>query len=1370
MKTSIVFILLFHVFLNVNAQFMSSPAFPGAEGFGRYTTGGRGGVVYHVTNLNDYCDDSNYGTKISDSDSRAQGTLRYAIRQSGARIIVFAVAGIIDLVCPLKIKNDNVSVLGQTAPGDGICLKNYTFNISANNVIIRFLRCRMGDEKATEDDAMNSYQKTGNEKSNVIIDHCSLSWSTDECGSFYGNRQFTLQWCILSESLRHSVHDKGEHGYGGIWGGESAAFHHNLLAHHDSRNPRFDHGYVSTLSGPVDYVNNVVYNWGKNSTYGGENKPGCEAKKINMINNYYKPGPYTKDSVKKANLLLNPTTKCSNCNSSNSSDVVPGLFYLSGNYVNGQLAAVNTTNLKFDSNYNLDKFNDNCVLSSRALSSSQDFNKYNTISVHSAADAYNKVLQYAGASLRRDVVDASVCDDVEKGIAKFHGSKYETPGLIDTQTDVKGNRTSAWPTLVGTPITDSDRDGMPDSWEENNGLNPNDASDANKYTIDNTKKYYTNIEVYANSLVEDIVKAERAGATKTFEEYYPLTNSNGDDIQDDDDIQGDGYEIGGSELPVTKGLSLRFYSSDEINAATTSRVYCKNFTVAASSEKSVSIAASNKVIEGKSFSYCLKLGGSGTTNARYVSFPVKGNCTIKVYGISSNSAATRSLVISCGTSQNETVLKTDFCVSSSSPVAETYSYNGGATTIYIYSPNSGYNIYGIDVCYSNTYTWDFVNCRPSILSAANFQNGNTGSLVSTADNNGAKVNLNVVQTGKFAYRSASGDCQLNSGTVFRIPVQSVKDVVSIEFSGNAVNTFVHNNSMTANSSVTASYSDLARGYMEFIVNGGSSYIKSITLTQYDYEQINPSLAMFTYNGKRYDASEIFSQSGEKTLKGCISIEMDENLPDKASDFTSVTTACGVARIKEIKKVSELRGEVTISVTNYGDEATYVLSVIRVGESENGYYMIPANDSQYFLLALAAANASTEGRKYLFLPNGTYDLGTTVLTGITSNGISLIGESKNGVIIKNAPPASIESIDNTATICNSATGTYLQDLTIQNALDYYTSNNGRAVAFWDKGTETIYKNVNLLSYQDTYYTNRNSGWYYFEGGSIHGTVDFICGEGNAYFRNVNLHCEQRNTSQTGSDCITANSSVSTDKGYVFDGCTITTDNVPVVSLGRAWNNTPKVVFMNTVVSNPSDFSFNKSSDISRWTISGINTVPAAFCEYNTRSLSGAVISPSSNIVTFKSDANSVVKETIINASQASQYDYNSFFDTNQWNPSLLAKQLSAPSSVTLSGSTLSWNSVPQAYAYAVVKNGHVIAITKSLSYEIDDVDSDYAVRAANAMGGFGEQSSQTNVINSLSPIKKECKVSTTYNLNGHPVNKAYKGIVIKNGQKVLRIDN
>lgn len=1369
MKTSLVFLILFNIFLSINAQFASAPAFPGAEGFGRYTTGGRGGSIYHVTNLNDYCDDDKYGTKVSDSDSRAQGTLRYAIRQSGARVIVFDVAGTIDLVCPLRIKNDNVSVLGQTAPGDGICLKNYTFGIFANNVIVRFIRCRMGDEKATEDDSMNSYLKTGNEKSNVIIDHCSMSWSTDECGSFYGNRQFTLQWCILSESLRNSVHDKGQHGYGGIWGGESAAFHHNLLAHHDSRNPRFDHGYVSTLAGPVDYVNNVVYNWGKNSTYGGENLPGAEAKKFNMINNFYKPGPYTKDSTNKSNLLLNPTTKCSNCNSSSPTNIVPGKFYINGNYVNGQLATVSSTNLKFDSGYDIDKFYSNSYLISRALSSSCDFLNYNTISMHSANDAYSKVLQYAGASLKRDAVDESVCDDVKNGIAKYHGSKYNSPGLIDTQTDVKGSRASAWPTLQGTPVIDSDHDGMPDSWEEANGLNPNNASDANLYTIDSSKKYYTNIEVYANSLVEDIVKNERAGASDSFEEYYPsVKNTNPQTSDDKDDDKGLNEIIGGSESMGTKGLNLRFSSSDEVTTMTSTKVYCKNFTVAASSEKSVSITSNTKVIDGKTLSYCLKLGGSGNENARYVSFPVKGNCTIKVYGISSNSTATRSLTISSGSSPLGNVLKNNFCVSTSEPVAETYTYNGGATNIYIYSPNSGYNIYGIDICYSASYTWDFENCNPSSLSTANFQNGATGNLSSTTSSDGSKVNLSITQTGKFTYRSANKDCQLNSGTIFRIPVKSIKDVVNLEFTGNSGNTYAHNQALTATASVSASYTDLAKGYVEFSVNNGSSYLKKITLTQKEYETNEPSLSAFTYCGKKYDASEVFSQSSDKKLRGCISIGLNNLLPNKASDFSNVTTACGVVKITSIKTISDVKGEVTFTVSNYGEEATYILSVIKVGVYDNGYYMIPAGDTQYLLSALADANSSTVSRKYIFLPNGTYDLGTTVLTSIKANGISLIGESNNGVIIKNAPPASTESIDNTATILNIATGTYMQDITIQNNLDYYAANNGRAVAFWDKGSNTICKNVNLISCQDTYYSNKNGGFYYFEDGSVQGTVDFICGEGNAYFSNVLLLCKQRNTSKSGSDCITANSSISTDKGYVFNECRVTAENVPVVSLGRAWNNTPKVTYINTIVTNPNAFSFTKSSDISRWTMNGINTIPAAFYEYRTKNQSGTVISPSSNVVTFKFGSSTTTQETILDANRLSQYDYSNFFNGAQWNPSSLAKQMSAPTSVTLYGNVLSWNAVSGAYAYAILKDGKIIAITKSLNYTVDDVNSSYAVKAANSMGGFGAASSQTNVINEIKSIEKNIndENSKLYNLNGQPVMKSYKGIIIQNRRKIL----
>lgn len=520
MKRFLPILLMFMLNVVAHAQFASAPAFPGAEGFGRYATGGRGGKVYHVTNLNDYCDDERYGEKVSDKSEEAKGTLRYAIRRSGARIIVFDVAGTIDLVCPLRINKDSVSILGQTAPGDGVCLKNYTLGIHANNVIIRYLRCRMGDERRTEDDAMNCAHKRGEECTDVIIDHCSLSWSTDECGSFYANRNFTLQWCILAESLRYSVHDKGKHGYGGIWGGESVAFHHNLLAHHDSRNPRFDHGYLSPLAGPVDYVNNVVYNWGGNSTYGGENRVGNEPKKFNMINNFYKPGPHTLTFAGRGDRLLNPTTQCSYCNKDDKNAVVPGKFYISGNVVNGELATISKKNIAIEDNYSLEQFEANCLLQERALSANHDFKSYSTVSVQSADVAYEKVLAYAGASLQRDDIDTDVCDDVKNGTAKYKGSKSGAAGLIDTQDDVKGNRPSAWQELKGKKLVDSDNDGIPDKWEKQHGLNPKSAADASLYSLDK-KGYYTNIEVYANSLVEEMIKAERENCECTFEEYYP---------------------------------------------------------------------------------------------------------------------------------------------------------------------------------------------------------------------------------------------------------------------------------------------------------------------------------------------------------------------------------------------------------------------------------------------------------------------------------------------------------------------------------------------------------------------------------------------------------------------------------------------------------------------------------------------------------------------------------------------------------------------------------------------------------------------------------------------------------------------------------
>jgi len=469
-------------------------AFPGAQGGGMYTTGGRGGKVYHVTNLND----------------SGEGSLRYGIKgfkENGKLVrpltIVFDVAGIIELASDLKIekgKEDNgegdITIAGQTAPGDGICLKNYTLRINANNVIIRFIRCRMGDEKSSADDAMNLY--TGNnDLSKIIIDHCSLSWSTDECGTFYGMTDFSLQWCILSESLRNSIHGKGKHGYGGIWGGENATYHHNLLAHHDSRNPRLDHDYVSTLKGPVTLANNVIYNWGADGTYGGESaNTDNEYRKYNIVNNYYKPGPATtKDKVR----FLNPWIKpCDNCTAKTGcSTIVPGHYYMTGNVMddNEGLSADNWAGTTASPS----QIEEIKAMERFAYAALPTY-----VCLQSAQDAYTAVLDYAGASIKRDGVDVRVADETRNKTYTYEGSKGSTNGLIDTQTDVGG-----WPQYSGTPSQDSDGDGMPDWFEEAFGLDKMKASDAFGFFLD-AQKRYTNLEMYLHYLVKDIVAGGNA--------------------------------------------------------------------------------------------------------------------------------------------------------------------------------------------------------------------------------------------------------------------------------------------------------------------------------------------------------------------------------------------------------------------------------------------------------------------------------------------------------------------------------------------------------------------------------------------------------------------------------------------------------------------------------------------------------------------------------------------------------------------------------------------------------------------------------------------------------------------------------------------
>lgn len=452
-----------------------TPAFPGADGAGKYATGGAGGDVYIVTSL---------------ADDGSEGTLRWAIRKQGPRTIVFAVSGIIELQAPLKINHGDLTIAGQTAPGDGICLKNYTLGVSADNVIIRFIRSRMGDDiKMKGNDAMNGTTS----HHNIIIDHCSLSWSTDECASFYDNSNFTLQWCIISESLANSIHEKGAHGYGGLWGGQPASFHHNLLAHHTNRTPRLCGSRYTGIpeKEKVELFNNVIYNYGSDGAYAGEG--GF----YNFIANYYKPGPYTATKNSYKRLFTAYADDGKNKNQAG----VHGMFYFKDNHIDATCPKLSDKQKKeinkvlCDNNYGLVIKND--FAPKNELLVTKPFKIAEHTSLQPVHQAYKDVLSFAGASLKRDAIDIRIVEETLQGKYTFEGSHGSTNGIIDRPADVGG-----WPVYqtVSAPA-DKDKDGMPDEWEKRQGLNPDDSNDGNKY---NLNKSYTNLEVYLNQLVENL--------------------------------------------------------------------------------------------------------------------------------------------------------------------------------------------------------------------------------------------------------------------------------------------------------------------------------------------------------------------------------------------------------------------------------------------------------------------------------------------------------------------------------------------------------------------------------------------------------------------------------------------------------------------------------------------------------------------------------------------------------------------------------------------------------------------------------------------------------------------------------------------------
>ncbi|MFO7658189.1 MAG: pectate lyase [Bacteroidales bacterium] len=441
----LIFILLVVIGRNSYAQQL---AFPTAEGYGKNTTGGRGGAVYEVTNLND----------------TGEGSLRAAIEASGARTVVFRVAGTIK--SDLTIKNDSITIAGQTAPGDGIAIDG-NIKVNANNIIIRYVRIR-GFGK---DDALG-----GRHKKNIIIDHVSASWSKDEVMSFYHCDSITIQWSMITEATG------GSHAFGGIWGSKHSTYHHNLFAHNISRNPRFASGGGDYN----DFRNNVIYNWQHESTYGGELQQPIKASSahelnktfntfsVNMVANYYKPGPGTQPDRK--------TRICSPWSRNGADDY--GNWYLADNYLFGS-PEVTADNWKGVFPQSTDIPVDLDAIPGLKL---EHATECMPIKQQTAEEAYQAVLKNVGCVFPvRDAIDTRIIEEVRTGTA----GKGEDGYVLSPEM------AGGWPILKTGPVAvDTDRDGMPDKWEKKNGLNPKNAGDRNNIAEDG----YTMLEKYMNSI------------------------------------------------------------------------------------------------------------------------------------------------------------------------------------------------------------------------------------------------------------------------------------------------------------------------------------------------------------------------------------------------------------------------------------------------------------------------------------------------------------------------------------------------------------------------------------------------------------------------------------------------------------------------------------------------------------------------------------------------------------------------------------------------------------------------------------------------------------------------------------------------------
>lgn len=680
-------------------------AFPGAEGGGMYTTGARGAsspTIYHVTNLND----------------SGSGSLRDAVSKDN-RIIVFDVAGTIKLEKQLSISKKNLTILGQTAPGDGICIKGSDTYLTGQNIIMRYIRFRMGTPNETQE--LNTAQDVLNflnsgvrdpedafgakNASDFIIDHCSMSWSTDECCSVYAVKNATVQWCIIGEGLNQSIHvengdDWQEHSYGGLVGGINLAFHHNLWANCKGRFPRIaTSSNVSTYNNTDDKLsltdvrNNVMYNWGVSNSYGGENLT-----RVNLVSNYYKEGPASTAKNRFYQMSLTPAKKLGVAGKAGwTTDLAIG-----GNYYEPRKSSSKADQMNADNKVGVTSYSDATAyklidydesnMSDADMASHMEYIKDYPITTTDAKTAFDAIMKYAGVSHRRDSVDARLVNDALNGTGTVgKNGLLNFPGNL-LNPSKNNSDPAAWPKLSGTKEQDSDNDGIPDAWEDEHGLNKNSSADA----LQKADSGYYNIEEYANSIIDvaDIPPATPVPTRNPNEPTAtpkPTAKPTATPKPTDDPNQTPGPTVN-PELGIMAQNESKFWKFDNESyyGSYTSNTVYDNLLICADG-KDVAIEKSAKTVADIEFAGRLKLRGKGSETNRSVMFLPGKNGTVTIYCMSGGSDEREFNIY-----QGGNVVDEYFPLVAPDPgISYTVEVKSGVP-VYMYSTDNGINIYGIN--------------------------------------------------------------------------------------------------------------------------------------------------------------------------------------------------------------------------------------------------------------------------------------------------------------------------------------------------------------------------------------------------------------------------------------------------------------------------------------------------------------------------------------------------------------------------------------------------------------------------------------------------------------------------------------------------